>query len=197
MVGRSTIESLTDEELVFAYQQSPASEPGRRAASALLMRWRERLYLWCWRMVRDRELALDLTQECLVRAYRGLPDFESRSAVSSWLFAIARNRCRSAMRARPLRRDPDVDMDELDDLVTGPEETTEHRMRLERVLGAMERALDPLERRALWLRAHEGMGVDEITQVLGLGGSSGARSVLQSARRKLRASLVGSEEGVR
>jgi RNA polymerase sigma-70 factor (ECF subfamily) len=197
MVGRSVIESLTDEDLVLAYQRDPASEPGRRAASALLMRWRERLYFWCWRMVRDRELALDLTQECLVRAYRGLPDFESRSAVSSWLFAIARNRCRTAMRTRPLRRDPDVDLEELDDMMTGPDETAEHRMRLGRVLEAMDRSLEPMEQRALWLRAHEGLTVDEITRVLGVPGASGARSILQSARRKLRASLVGSGEGVR
>ena len=196
MVGRNELESLSDEELVRAVQLDPASEAGRRAASALLTRWRERIYLWCWRMVRDRELALDLTQECLVRAYRGLPAFESRAAVSSWLFAIARNRCRSAMRARPLRRDPDVDLEELDGLATGPEETVEHRVRLERVLGAMDEDLDPLERRALWLRAHEGLHVDEITRLLGLRGASGARSLLQSARRKLRASLVESGEGV-
>lgn len=177
-------------------QADPASEPGRLAASVLLTRWRERLYLWCWRMVRDRELALDLTQECLVRAYRGLPSFESRAAVSSWLFSIARNRCRSALRARPLKRDPDVDLEGLDDLLSGPEETAEHRMRLERVLAAMEDALAPLERRALWLRAHEGLHVEEITRLLGLKGASGARSLLQSARHKLRAALDGREGGV-
>jgi RNA polymerase sigma-70 factor (ECF subfamily) len=196
LVGRNDHESLSDEQLVRAVQVDPASEAGRRAASTLLTRWRERIYAWCWRMVRDRELALDLTQECLVRAYRGLPAFESRAAVSSWLFAIARNRCRSAMRARPLRRDPDVDLEELDGMLTGPEETAEHRVRLERVLGAMDEELDPLERRALWLRAHEGMPVDEITRLLGLRGASGARSLLQSARRKLRASLVESGEGI-
>jgi RNA polymerase sigma-70 factor, ECF subfamily len=195
-VGRHGLEALTDDQLVGAVQAEPGSEDGRRAASVLLTRWRERIYLWCFRIVRDRELALDLTQESLVRAYRGLPTFESRSAVSSWLFMIARNRCRSALRARPLKRDPDVDLEGLDDLLIGPEETAEHRLRLERVLAVMEDSLEPLERRALWLRAHEGLAVDEITRLLGLTGASGARSLLQSARKKLRAALDGREGGV-
>lgn len=179
----------SDDELVRRAQAAPGTPEGRRAAEALLLRWRERLYLWCFRMVRDHERALDLTQECLVRAWRGLPAFESRSAVSSWLFAIARNACRSALRKRPLRHDPDVEMEEMSDLLAGPEDTAEHRVRLEQVLAAMQEALSPPEREALWLRAYEGLHVDEITRLLGLDGASGARSLLQSARRKLRAAL--------
>jgi RNA polymerase sigma-70 factor, ECF subfamily len=193
-MGRTDHEFPSDEHLVLVARSGPDTGEGRRAAETLLMRWRERLYLWCYRMVRDRELALDLTQECLVRAYRGLPAFEARAAVSSWLFAIARNRCRSALRARPLRPDPDVDMEELTDPLAGPEDAAGRRIELERVLAAMERALTPLERRALWLRAYEGLAVEEITRLLGIEGPSGARSVLQSARRKLRAVLAGSEE---
>jgi RNA polymerase sigma-70 factor, ECF subfamily len=179
----------SDEELVRRAQSAPGTPEGRQAAEALLMRWRERLYLWCHWRVRDHERAMDLTQECLVRAYRGLPAFESRSAVSSWLFAIARNCCLSAMRKRPLRHDPDVDLEDMTDLLAGPEETAEHRVRLERVLGAMNEVLEPVERQALWLRAHEGLHVDEITHLLGLDGASGARNVLQTARRKLRQAL--------
>lgn len=186
--------ALDDDALVATFQRDPGSEAGRRAAETLLLRWRERIYLWCHGILRDRELALDVTQECLVRAWRGLPEFGSRAAVSSWLFAIARNRCRSALRRRPLRRDPDVDMEELDGLRTAPVDAVAQREDLRRVLRAMESALDPLERRALWLRAYEGLHVDEITRVLKLDASSGARGVLQSARRKLRAAL-GTESG--
>jgi len=80
-------------------------------------------------------------------------------------------------------------MEELTDPLSGPEETAESRVRLERVLAAMNAALTPLERQALWLRANEGLQVDEITHLLGLDGASGARSILQSARRKLRLAL--------
>jgi RNA polymerase sigma-70 factor, ECF subfamily len=193
-VERSLLESLSDEQLVTLSCSDPGGVESRRAAEVLLLRWRERLYRWCFRMVGDPERALDLTQECLVRAHRGLPSFAGRAAFSSWLFAIARNRCLSALRERPLRHDPDVDVEELTTLRIGPEEEAEHRVGLERTMRAMEECLGPLERQALWLRAYEGVPVDEITRLLGLEGSSGARGVLQSARRKLRAALGGSVE---
>jgi RNA polymerase sigma-70 factor, ECF subfamily len=191
---QTSLEGLSDEQLVRLTRSDLASSQGRRAAEALLMRWRERLYLWCFRLVRDRERALDLTQECLIRAYRGLPSFGERAAFSSWLFAIARNRCLSALRERPLRHDPDIDVGGLTALQCGPEETAEHRVDLERVMRTMEDALAPLERQALWLRAYEGMQVEEITRLLGLDGPSGARGLLQRARRKLRAALGESIE---
>jgi len=50
-------------------------------------------------------------------------------------------------------------------------------------------ALEPLERWTLWLRCFERMPVDEITRVLRIDRASGARGVLQKARRKLRAAL--------
>ncbi len=195
-MGTNELERLSDEALVLAVQSDPASEEGRRASSVLLLRWRERIFGWCWRMVRDRELALDLTQECLLRVHRGLPRFESRASLSSWIFMIARNRCRSAMRARPLRRDDDVQPDELDGWLAGPEESAEQRMRLQQVLSAMNSALSPLERRALWLRAGEGVHVEEITRLMRLDGASGARSLLQTARKKLHAALAPDFEEV-
>ncbi len=193
---RHTLESFDDEALVRTIQSDPASREGRVAASVLLLRWRERLFTWCWRMTRDRELAADLAQECLVRAHRGLATFEFRCSVSTWMFTIARNRCRSALRARRLRRDDGIEPDTLDDWAAGPEESAEARVRLERVLAAMEEALSPIERRALWLRAHEGLHVEEITRLLRLDGASGARSLLQTARKKLHAALHSSFEEV-
>ena len=53
--------------------------------------------------------------------------------------------------------------------------------------------LEPNERLALWLRAEEEMSVAELTRVLGLENATGARALLQTARRKLRAALDGGE----
>jgi len=53
---------------------------------------------------------------------------------------------------------------------------------------------EPLHRRlareALWLRCFEHMPVDEIGRVMRLENASGARGLLQRARRKLRAALA-------
>jgi len=49
--------------------------------------------------------------------------------------------------------------------------------------------LSPVEQQAIWLRCFERLPVEEVTRILGLTNTSGARSVLQSAREKLRRAI--------
>ena len=51
-------------------------------------------------MVNERELAEELAQETFVRAYRGLDTFRGKVKLSTWLFGIARNVAREAIRRR-------------------------------------------------------------------------------------------------
>jgi RNA polymerase sigma-70 factor (ECF subfamily) len=178
-----------DEELLARFRAAPDEGPGRDAAGELLGRYRGRVYLWCYRMVRDHERAMDLAQDVLVKAWRALPHFGGRSRFSSWLFAIARNECLTALRPKRLRQDPHVDPVDLlidhDDpaalLITREEEDA--------MLTLITESLSPLEQDAIWLRCFERLPVGEVTRLLGLTHASGARSVLQSAREKLRAAL--------
>jgi DNA-directed RNA polymerase specialized sigma24 family protein len=55
--------------------------------------------------------------------------------------------------------------------------------------------LSPLEQEAIWLRCFERLAVGDVTRILGLTHASGARSVLQSAREKLRAALARRRAG--
>jgi DNA-directed RNA polymerase specialized sigma24 family protein len=85
--------------------------------------------------------------------------------------------------------DPASEPDEI-----GRERETPEQLYLERedeegVLRLLDETLEPVERSAIWLRCFENLPVDEITQVLKLEGASGARGVLQAARRKLRSAL--------
>ena len=47
--------------------------------------------------------AEDALQEALLRAWRGLPRFEGRSSLRSWLYTIATNTCLNAIEKRPKR----------------------------------------------------------------------------------------------
>jgi RNA polymerase sigma-70 factor (ECF subfamily) len=182
-------EPRTDLELVQIFQARPDTPEGREAEREVLQRWRSRIHAWCWRVVGEREEAEDLAQECLVLVHRALPRFEPRAAVSSWIYAIVRNRCLAALRrARPRRAEED-ELLILEDRAPGPEESYERREWEERVISAMRASLTPLEQTALWLKAFEGMAVKDITRVLGVEEESGARALLQTARRKLRAAL--------
>ena len=183
------LEAASDRELVARFQAAPESAEGRRAASCLLGRYRERVYLWLVRYVRDHERALELAQEVLLSAWRALPRFEWKGEFSTWLYVLARNRARSEARRGAWLRDEQADPDARADEGAGPEELAVARDEERVLLDLMAEHLEPVERRALWLRCVDGMPVDEITELLEIRLASGARGVLQSARRKLRAAL--------
>jgi len=182
------LRQASDEELLRRAKEDPGAA-GRIAAGELLGRYSERVYLYCFRMVRERERALDLAQDAMIDALRGLGRFEGRSRFSSWIFAVARNRCRTALRPRSLTRDEEIETDDLPGREADPESQWIDREGEDALDRLVTENLAPGEREAIWLRCVEGMPVDEITRVLELPNATGARGLLQTARRKLRAAL--------
>lgn len=187
---------LTDEDLIRLVQSDPDGNRGRVAASELLGRYRVRVYAWCYRYVRDHEQALDLAQDALLSAWKAMPRFVERARFSSWMFAIARNRCLTALRTRSLVRDESVAPEDLLDGGVDPIEELARREEEDHVMQLVRDVLDAREQEALWLRAVERVPVEDITRLMQLDGASGARGLLQTARRKLRAAM-GRHEGGR
>lgn len=185
----SHAEPPSDEELVQRFQRGPASAEGRRAAEELFARYDERVYAWCRRMVHDHDFALDLAQEALLTALKDLGQFEGRSRFSSWLFTVVRRRSLRVIRRERLLLPAEADPDTLPAGGPDPAHVIANEDEERWLRGAMRELLEPAECTALILRCEEGLGVDDITRALGLTGASGARGVLQSARRKLRAAL--------
>jgi RNA polymerase sigma factor (sigma-70 family) len=187
-------DKLPDEELVRVALAEHDRPPGGVAASALLERYQERVYVWCYRMVGEHEQALDLAQETLLSAYRGLASFEGRSGFASWLFVITRNCCLAVLRRPAPLWEEEKAIESLSDPRPRPDDRLERKIDEEAALDLVQRHLDPVEREALWLRCYEGLPVDDITRLLSIDAATGARGVLQRARRKLRAAL-GADQG--
>jgi RNA polymerase sigma-70 factor (ECF subfamily) len=189
MTAQTPPEGPDDLELVRQYQADPAGPRGRAAAEALFRRHRDRVYHWCRRFTRDPDEALDFAQEALFTAARDLRQFEGRSAFSSWLFVVTRRSCLRKRRSKGFVFDWGTEPDQLAADAPSPETEFLLRSSEDRVLEAVNESLEDLERTALWLKCFEGASVEEITRLLRLDNVSGARSLLQKARRKLRAAL--------
>lgn len=178
-----------DEELVRIARRQPRDAAALDAVDRLLRRWQGRVYGWCVRQLRDRERALDVMQEVLMSAYRDVHKIEDPARFPGWLFSMTRFRCISEIRRRGPRWENDEVLDGIADDAAGPEQQLARGIEDEQLRRAMDATLDDEEKLAVVLRYWEGLPVDEVTRLAGIRGSSGARGVLQTARRKLRAAL--------
>jgi RNA polymerase sigma-70 factor (ECF subfamily) len=184
-------ETRDEAALIRTVQAEGASALGRKAANELLLAYQRPVYLWCYRYVKNHDQALDLAQDVFMRVLHAIPRFEGRSDFALWLFVIARNCCLTAIRRAEPVDDAEVDFDELLAMNAHamPDRRLENAEEEARVLALIRNTLDSVEQKAVWLRCMDRMPVDAITEVLEIGERSGARGVLQRARRKLRAAL--------
>jgi RNA polymerase sigma-70 factor (ECF subfamily) len=89
---------MTERQLLDAAREGDEGAFGRLVDSH-----RAGLYLHCYRMLGSPQDAEDALQEALLRAWRGLPRFEGRSSLRSWLYTIATNASLRTIERRPQR----------------------------------------------------------------------------------------------
>jgi RNA polymerase sigma-70 factor (ECF subfamily) len=73
------------------------------AYGSLIEPYRTQLHAHCYRMLGSVHDADDALQEAMLRAWRGLPRFEGRSSLRSWLYRIATNTSLNLIEKRPKR----------------------------------------------------------------------------------------------
>jgi RNA polymerase sigma-70 factor, ECF subfamily len=98
MASAAQISPMREEELLAA-----AREGDEHAFQKLIEPRRGELHAHCYRMLGSVQDAEDALQEAMLRAWKGLPRFEGRSSLRSWLYTISTNTCLNAIERRPKR----------------------------------------------------------------------------------------------
>jgi RNA polymerase sigma-70 factor, ECF subfamily len=161
----TSLMSPSDEELVERFQNGDAS-----AFDILVRRWERKLQGAIYRLVGPGDDVRDLSQETLLKAYRGLGTFKKEARFSSWLYQIALNVCRDRMRRT--RGKSYVSFDELSEVGeaagdAGPSalELIEARD-LSRQVAAAVAALPEEQREVVVLKEYQGLTFLEIAETL-------------------------------
>jgi len=141
------------------------AQRGDERAFTLIVRAYERpVFNYVLRLVGDRSLAEDLTQEIFLRVFQGLPGFSLRSRFTTWLFQVTKNRVLDELRALERRPRSVLTLEDIPPLevVDQPFERTE-------TIDAVWRAIESLNvdlKMALLLRDVVGLAYTEIADAL-------------------------------
>ncbi|MGL6279051.1 MAG: RNA polymerase sigma factor [Gaiella sp.] len=141
-----------------------AQRGDERAFAVLVQAYERPVYNYVVRLVGNRDLAEDLTQEVFLRVYQGLPGFSLRSRFTTWLFQVTKNRVLDELRALERRPRAVVTLDDIPQLevLDQPLERTE-------TIDALWRAVHALSvdlKMALLLRDVVGLSYAEIAEAL-------------------------------
>jgi RNA polymerase sigma-70 factor (ECF subfamily) len=154
--------SQTDEALIRAIACGNSA-----AMRALFDRHRGKVFRFLQRLVRSEASAEELTSEVFLEIWRNAGRFEGRSAVATWILAIARFKALSL-----LRREREYELDEvtaaaLPDYADGPELVLQQKDRgkiLRTFLGRL--SLD--HRQVIDLIYYHDKSIDEVAQIVNI-----------------------------
>jgi RNA polymerase sigma-70 factor (ECF subfamily) len=148
----------------------------REAYEMIVRRYQQSVLNYVGRMVRERELALDLSQDVFIKAYAALRSYRPRFKFSTWLFTIASNtvidywrrkRLQTLSLDQPVAEDcPDLRLQVPDDK---PSLTRSYELR--EVRAKIEAALEkvPASLRELFVWRHvNGFSYEEMAKMKGL-----------------------------
>ena len=141
-----------------------AQKGDERAFTLIVRAYQVPVYNYVLRLVGDRTLAEDLTQEVFLRVFQGLPRFSLRSKFTTWLFQVTKNRVLDELRASERRPRAQVPLEDLP-----PLEVVDAPMERLEAIDAVWRAVENLNvdlKMALLLRDVVGLSYTEIADAL-------------------------------
>ncbi|MCB9302350.1 MAG: RNA polymerase sigma factor [Lewinellaceae bacterium] len=133
----------------------------------LMEQYQERLYWHIRRMVIDHEDANDVLQNCFIKVYRSIQNFEGKSKLYTWLYRIATNEAITFLNQKKRRAASSIDEEEspLSNQLEADAYFDGDELQ-QRLQNALEQ-LPEKQRLVFNLRYYDEMGYQEMSDVLG------------------------------
>jgi RNA polymerase sigma-70 factor (ECF subfamily) len=161
-----------------------AAAGDRRAFERVYRAHVDRVFSVCVRMLGDRMLAEEVTQDVFVRVWEKLPGFRGESAFSTWLHRVAINIVLTRRKSAGTQNDRNADDDGAVDTLHARNVSVGDRLDLESAIAQ----LPPGARQIFVLHDVQGFTHEEIGEQLGIT-SGGSKAQLHRARMLLRTAL--------
>ncbi len=163
---------------------SAAATGDRQAFERVYRAHAERVFSVCVRMLGDRVLAEEVTQDVFVRVWQKLPGFRGEAAFSTWLHRVAVNVILSRRKNLGIQHGRHAEEDTLEVTPSRPDSVSE-RLDLEEAIAGLPAGA----RRIFVLHDVEGFTHEEIGEQLGIT-TGGSKAQLHRARLLLRTALT-------
>jgi RNA polymerase sigma-70 factor (ECF subfamily) len=140
----------------------------KRAMQVLFARHNVKVYRFISRLIGNASPAEDIVSEVFLNVWRRADSFETRSRVSTWLLAIARNKALAALRrGPPTQLDDDIWRPAIVDLADDPETTVNRKNRSAIIRKCLEQ-FSPAHQEIIDLVYYHEKSVKEIAQIVGI-----------------------------
>lgn len=137
----------------------------REVYRVLVRRYQDMLYRHALRMTGERDVAADLVQSSMVKAYSSIAFCRDRDRFGAWLYRILANACKDHLKSRR-RRDVSLDDDTVHPIASSnPQADVERAETRAQLQGAMARLPDTM-REAFVLKHVEGLPYEEIAEMM-------------------------------
>ena len=166
-------------------------DAARTFVDALFNKHHTEIYAYLVRMLRDSELAADLTQDAFVKAYKNYDTLEKDENARAWLYQIAHRVALDELRRRKIIR-----MIPWSGEARGAAPSAERLAMDLRLSGPLERALASIperQRAALLLAELHDLSGLELAAAMGVSHVA-ARAILTRARESLRRALAAEQD---
>jgi RNA polymerase sigma-70 factor (ECF subfamily) len=155
----------------------------RLAMQVLFARHHVRVYRFVLRLVGNPSVAEDLISEVFLDVWRQADRFEGRSAVSTWMLAIARFKALSALRKKPDEELDDATAEAIEDTSDNPEVALEKKDKSAVLRQCLEK-LSPEHKEIIDLVYYHEKSVEEVAEIVGIPENT-VKTRMFYARKKL------------